>query len=318
METNPLMNWIPYRLSREESNCDWLYLGDNRFLQPFFEETISRCKSLPENSSRFRPSGSFEFIGEAARDVQPVPPAAFIFHVSRCGSTLVSQLLSLDESNIVLSETPLFDQFLRKGRPGFHQDSYLSLLNDSIRLYSVPRTEKEKRVFIKTDSWHVHFYKELRKLFPATPFILLYRQPLEVLRSQQKRRGMQSVQGVIEPEIFGFNKNEIMELSMDQYMAKVLESYFTAFLQIGKSDPNSFLVNYNEGVLPLIEKIAAISGYEIPVHVKENMKERASYHGKYPDEKFAGDSQGTETLAEPGILLALYDEIETLRLSSEK
>ncbi len=51
--------------------------------------------------------------------------------------------------------------------------------------------------------------EKARKLYPQTPFILLYRQPGEVIRSQQKRRGMQSIPGLLEPEIFGFTKNEI-------------------------------------------------------------------------------------------------------------
>src|SRR5690606_34626620 len=122
-----------------------------------------------------------------------VAPTAFIFHVSRCGSTLLSQLLDLDEANIVLSEVPLLDQLLRLPEtfPGISRAQQETALQATIRLLGQKRTGHEKQLFIKLDSWHVFFAATLRKQYPSVPFILLYRAPDEVFESHRRHRGMQ-------------------------------------------------------------------------------------------------------------------------------
>jgi len=41
-------------------------------------------------------------------------PTVFIFHVYRCESILLVQLLSLDKQNIVLAEPPIFNEVSRR------------------------------------------------------------------------------------------------------------------------------------------------------------------------------------------------------------
>ncbi|PAV93766.1 hypothetical protein WR25_26873 [Diploscapter pachys] len=43
-------------------------------------------------------------------------PSALVFHASRCGSTLIAQLLASQARNIVLSEPPPLDNLLRAAR----------------------------------------------------------------------------------------------------------------------------------------------------------------------------------------------------------
>jgi hypothetical protein len=179
-----------------------------------------------------------DVLPEWLHDAGTVPPTVFIFHVSRCGSTLAAQLLSLNEENIVLSEVPFIDEVLRWRNllPNADEAGTLQLLQASIASYAQKRSGKEKRLIVKADSWHVLFYKQLRKLYPQTPFILLYRKPDEVIKSHQKLRGMQAVQGVIEPQLFGFDAEAINLVGLDEYMALVLEKYYTAFLEISEHD----------------------------------------------------------------------------------
>src|SRR5688572_13850722 len=103
-----LKDWIPFKLSVENGidYCRWLYLGEDRFMEPFFDETISKCRRLPENSKRFRVISTADVLPAWADKLNPVQMSAIIFHVSRCGSTTISQMLSLDAANIVLPEVP--------------------------------------------------------------------------------------------------------------------------------------------------------------------------------------------------------------------
>ncbi len=317
--SSALKDWIPYKFFEEGgiNYCKWLYLGVEEFTDPFFDDTISKCMKLPENSNRTRCISSIEMLSEWAEQIVSVAPTAIIFHISRCGSTLFSQLLGLQLSNIVLSEAPLFDELLRWGHKHNKMRQALPLLKAAIGLYGAKRNESYNHLFIKTDSWHIHFYTQLRELYPNIPFILLYRQPDEVIRSQQKRRGMQSVQGVLEPEIFGFDKNEIMQSGLDEYMAKVIETYLTAFIEIIKTDKLALFVNYNEGIVAIVKKIAAVTGIINTEKEMLAMQQRSSFHAKYPEQIFK-EEQHPEPI--PGYLskcFSLYNEIEQLRIAAE-
>jgi hypothetical protein len=259
---------------------------------------------------------SAAILPEWAKQIEAVSPTAFIFHISRCGSTLVSQLLGLQPAHIVLSEVPFFDELLRWGNKNNEMQAALPLLNAAINLYGAKRNGESTRLFIKTDSWHVHFYKQLRELYPQTPFILLYRKPDEVIRSQQKKRGMQSIPGLLEPEIFGFNKNEILKPGLDEYMARVIEYYLQAFVQILNTDKLALPVNYNEGALAIVKKVAAFTGITISEKEIAAMRQRSTFHAKYPEQIFAEAPIQESPPAYLNRSFALYKELEKIRMAA--
>ena len=308
-----LKDWIPYKLSEENGNalCRWLYLGDAQFSDPFFDESYFKCMSLPNNSSVFRPVSGVEILPEWSAQIESIPPTAFIFHISRCGSTLIAQLLGMDPSRIVLSEVPFFDEVLLKG---FKENVSVSqLLNAAIGFYGAKRNGQHSYLFIKTDSWHLHYYKQLRELYPRVPFLLLYRRPDEVIRSHQKRRGTQAVPGLIDPAIFNLSKEGLVNLNMDEYLARVLESYFTSFLEILKADKLAVPFNYNEGAINIVKKIAGLSGISLNAGDVEAMKVRASFHGKYPGQVFEEPALNVLIPAYQERVFELYNEVEIMR-----
>jgi hypothetical protein len=311
---SPLNHWIPYKLlpAADQTLCRWLNTGNKPFTEPFFDDTISICKGVGIHS--LHSVSNIEVLPEWTNGLDTTQPAAFIFHISRCGSTLLSQLLAMDPENVVLSEVPFFDELLRAP---FKQEPYATfsqqeMLRAAIHFYGQVRLGPERRSFIKTDSWHIFFYKLLREMYPHTPFILLYRTPAEVIRSHQKKRGMQAVPGVIESELFGFDEHITTDL--DQYMAAVMEKYFTLFLEVIETDPNTLLVSYNEGMLNVTLQAAQFAGYEISESLKEQMAERCQYHAKYPGEVFSEAAAATPPPAYLQRCLELYDQLEQKRL----
>jgi len=297
-----LANWVPYKLffSEGESYCEWMNTGDRDFTEPFFQETISRCRQF-NNHTRKSISG-INVLPAWSNEIESVPPSAFIFHVSRCGSTLATQLLAQDPTNIVLSEVPFFDELLRGNNIS------PQLLKDAISFYA-PVKNNRKRLFIKTDSWHIFFYQQIRELYPQTPFILLYRRPDEVVRSQQKKRGMHAIPRVIEPGLFGFNEDELLQMNLDEYIGTVLEKYFHAFLNIVEKDALAIPVSYHEGPVAMVEKIVNLSGTSIGPAEMEKIKSRAMYHAKYPYEVFAEEAIHDPV---PDFCRAAYEKYETL------
>ncbi|WP_315819684.1 hypothetical protein [Paraflavitalea speifideaquila] len=261
---------------------------------------------------------SLDILPVWADAVDAAPPAAFIFHVSRCGSTLLAQLLGLNEAHIVLAETPFLDELLRLPFQNKNVDGALlsRVFPAALQLYGQKRKGIEKHLFIKADSWHLCFYQQLRALYPTVPFILLYRKPGEVIHSQRRQRGMQSVQHVVEPEIFGFDRQVIDQYSLDEYMALVLERYFTIMLAISSVDAHSLLVNYNEPILDTMQKIAGMTGIILGEKELQQMEERSRFHAKYPNQVF---QEPLDQEPMPDNLLPvmdLYDQVEARRKSS--
>lgn len=291
---HPLRHWIPYRFVFENGRplVQWLYVADMPFNDPFFDESIGACRSHPYNSSRYKSISSLESMIEWSHWPEELP-VTFIFHVSRCGSTLLSQLTGLNEKYTVLSEVPFFDEILRLPYKINGTDHKLieQLFKAAVKLVGKKRTGKEEQLFIKTDSWHIFFHDLFRKSYPGAPFILLYRSPDEVVASHQKLRGMQAVPGLIEPQLLGFSIAEINELSLDAYTAKVLEEYLLLFDELAHHH-SGLLIDYKEGVMSMMMQIAAHLNMEWDTAHVQQMQERSKFHSKYPQQNFteeAGD-----------------------------
>lgn len=320
---SPVEGWIPIKLYAEDDKllCRWLYVGDKDFKEPFFDETISACRVLPENGHLKRSMSSTDVLVDWEKEFEVIEPTAFIFHISRCGSTLISQMLGLQPCNIVLSEVPFFDDLLRFGKKQNRMSEILPQLKAAIGFYGAKRNENHQHLFIKTDSWHIHFYKELRALYPAVPFFLLYRKPDEVIRSQQKKRGMQAIPGLIEPELFGFKKEDLfdqdgsLKYNLDDYMAKVLETYLQAFHNILQTDKLSFAINYHEEAMTIIDTIASVT--QLPISEVESaaMLQRSRFHAKFPDQVFTEEQVPEPVPAFLQKSVDLYHKLEQLRLS---
>jgi hypothetical protein len=283
-----LKGWVPYRIRQldEGLGCEWLFTGDMNFDRPFFDETISVCKSLPENSKLRHGVSNLTMLDEWVKEIKFISPTAIIFHISRCGSTLLSQLLATDPANIVLSEVPIFDEILQMGFQSGEMNKVFSTFQSVIKFYGVKKNTINQHLFIKTDSWHIHFYKELREMFPDIPFMFIYRRPDEVIRSHKKQRGMHAVPGVIDPSIFGINLNSIDHLNFDVYLSKVLCTYYAAILEIIKKDTQAFAFDYEEGTLNLLQKIVTKCGIRLSGPQLLHMKERSTCHSKFPGQVF--------------------------------
>jgi hypothetical protein len=314
-----LNNWVPYKLTTNDGQiqCCWLNTYGEPFIEPFFDETILKCRGIGSSHAGMSSVSNFMMINEWGKGIDAVIPTAFIFHVSRCGSTLVSQLLATADENIVLAEVPFFDDVLRLPykHPDLDEAFIAALFADTLKYYGQKRSGKESRLFIKADSWHLFFYRQLRSLYPAVPFIIMYRRPDEVFRSHHKQPGMQAVNSLIEPQLFGFNPEDVVNMSPEIYLANVIESYFSKCLEIVTADDQTLLLNYSEGPMPMIERIAAFTKTTLSRQDILNMTERSVYHSKKPGEIFS-EKQDNQTPASLAKAIELYNMLEERRKAS--
>jgi hypothetical protein len=279
-----LFNYLPINLQHGHL-VGWLEAGPIEYREPFFDETISKMRCLPQNRHPFKSTSSLQMMEEWAAGLDCLKPSAIVFHVSRCGSTLLSQLLGLNSNNIVLAEVPFFDDLLRARFKENGQDQS-QFLPHAVSMYGQKRKGNEERLFIKTDSWHLFFNEQWRSFYPDTPFVLLYRRPDEVIRSQMKRKGLHVIPGMIEKEIFELGSLPAMADGYENYIAAVLEQYYTQMLAIANNDPLTHLFDYKEGIGCLANQLLQLTGTWIDGQREEAFEQRLKQDAKDPMKAF--------------------------------
>lgn len=293
---HPVFNWIPVNLIEKDNEIyfEWIYLGDLKYADPFFDETIAKCKSHAYNSKPFKVVSTVENLIEWSGELISVELKSLVFHVSRCGSTMLSQSLASSPENIMVSEAPIIDQILRS--EFFSIDKKSLLIKSVIKLLGQERFQEQQHLIIKLDAWHIFKASYLRSIFPEIPFALLYRNPIEVLKSHQKMMGMHMVPNLLPSIIFGISAKEINEISFEQYGGLVVEKYFQGFLDFYKRDQNVVMLNYNEGMKTVIEKFIAFVRVDYAHDELEKMYDRLKRHSKNENAVFAGDQFKEEAL----------------------
>lgn len=206
-------DWYPVELDPRTRELTWLHLPGERFLDPFFEDTIRRYRRKAPTQTT-----SLEIVRAANPGTSG--PSAIFFHSSRCGSTLMMQLLGRVENCRALSEPPIMDALLQL--PGADDE----LLAGLVRTLAKTSGPQPTRLFLKLDSWHLPHLQQIRRVFPQSPCFFLYREPEAILRSHRRERGSQMVPGMIDSRRLGIDPESINQADLDAYAAKVLTAIF--------------------------------------------------------------------------------------------
>ena len=217
--------WMPIRIHwrPDGPEVDWGFLGDLRFTNPFFEQTVGRGLRHPANLL-FRRETPMAALAELSESSPGLPPAGFIFHGSRCGSTLISQMLAALPENVVISEASPIDAVLRSHLrdPGITEEQRILWLRGLLNALGQRRRAEEKSLFVKFDSWHALFLPLIQRAFPAVPWIFVYREPVEVLLSHSRQMGGQMIPDVLEPAMYGWDADAVKGMSLGEYGGRVL------------------------------------------------------------------------------------------------
>lgn len=223
---------LPYRLEFEPGPplLQWIATDGRALTEPFFERTIARLGGVfPENRSDRRRRTTLD----ALLDVAPgVPLSGIVFHVSRCGSTLLAQMLAALPRHIVASEPPVIDEILRIQRriPDATEAQQIAWLRGAIRALGQTNAVGGERLFLKVDCWSIFQLPLLRQAFPQTPFFFVYRNPLEVLVSLLRMPSYALVRDVVTPTQLGLSREARDALDPENYAAAVLGAFFRAAL----------------------------------------------------------------------------------------
>lgn len=288
-----LGGWVPIRVNWRgaEPTIDWVFAGEARFTEPFFDHTIERLLQKPFNLA-FRRLTNIDALRMCASALPCVKPTGFIFHMSRCGSTLVSRMLASLAQNVVISEASPLDWMIRANirRPGITEDEHINWIRWMVAALAQVRSPMAENFFVKFDSWHTLYFDLIERAFPDVPWIFLYRNPAEVLVSHAKQRGAGTIPGVVEHRIAGFSLEESIAFPPEEYPAFVLATICRAALA-QRNNANGRFVNYTQ--LPQFVRGEMLRHFrsDFSTNDLEQMSEAARYNAKSPDVKFTGDTE---------------------------
>jgi hypothetical protein len=316
--------WVPFDLVAEggETLLEWRFVGDAPFHDPWFEQSVYRHG--PARNGGVRPRRTAIEALDCPPPTDALPLAGMIFHASRTGSTLVTQLLSRSPRLSVLSEPPIVEALIdwSHSRPSVARVPLARRLSAALAFLGRWRHEPEQKLILKAESQHILELSLFQRSFPNVPWVFLFREPEAILRSQRRQRGRQMVPGMIAAERLGVTAAAIDPARLDGYAELVLERTFRAALGPLEAG-QGHLFHYRALPGCVWTELDALFGLELTEAEIHVMREHSRYDAKHPGELFAPDSGARELPPVPSLsgspsapLAELYRRLSELELES--
>ena len=145
---------------------------------PKFRDIITASKCSESNQRKQKLS---IMLREAPAKV--VAPTAFLFHESRVGSTLVSNMLAANPRSLVFSESkPPVDALFHCPRCNTDQERG-ELFRSVVHLMGSSATAHHDYLFFKFQSIVSQKMPIILSVFPDVPWVFIYRSPVQTLMS---------------------------------------------------------------------------------------------------------------------------------------
>lgn len=279
--------WAPANYDPKHRVLEWISAMEKPTL-PFHSEHICAVRSQML-SALIRPRTPLLPLPDPLRLTAQVQPAGFIFHLSRCGSTLVSRSFAGLSKCRVLSESPLLTQVLldRSLSDTQRRAALTFCINTQGQLF-----HPEQHLLIKWNAWDLQFWPLILSLYPKVPVLLLLRDPVEILASQQKSVGFHMVRHPSGPLFSELSRVEANETTLD-YQCKVLRLLLDYSLDVSRQ--SQVLVMDYKNVLPAIaDNIAKWFLLDLSAEERSQVELCQLIHSKTATQFFVADSQSKQ------------------------
>jgi hypothetical protein len=271
---------IPAWLSSQDGSLriHWADLGLEPCREPFLWQTIQRRVATEEDLV----TTSIAALDPHVGDPPAIPPSGFIFHVSRCGSTLVTQMLAALDRVVMLSEPAVLHQLLFAAEAGLPVADRARLLCRLVRALGRPRGEGDTVLVIKFASLDTLHLSLIRRVFPEVPLIFLHRDPVEVLISSlEASSGWLQAKRLGNPLLLsGFSAAELQAMPDEQYALRVLAAFYRSVLH----EPllQTRVVDYSRLPEAVLDEVAPWFGIEVTSEERLRILEVSRLYSKDP------------------------------------
>ena len=279
MDVSELAHWTPVRfnLSTSAPTVDWADLSAERFDEPFFDQTVGRWSTGP----RAKPLVRTGLDTLVALDGEPsLDPAGLIFHSSRCGSTLMSQLLSTVPGVVVIAEPSPLNALLGLDPALVDGATLVRVVRLLVRALGRRRHGDEQHLVLKCTSWNIRRQEILTAAFPGTPWVWVQRDPAEVVTSLLA--GPPGWLGSHTPPVetalrFGVDPAALPAMSRAEFAARAVGAML---LSASVGPARRICVDHAELPAAVWQRVAPHFGIEIDEAAIERMTERSRYYSK--------------------------------------
>jgi hypothetical protein len=281
-------------IANDKPQIEWLDLTGIGFHEPFFHQTVEKARARrPEIKSVFT---DVDALLRTEHFATADPPTGFIFHTSRCGSTLVANACRVLEASRVIAEPPVVDKLISRLFTDAEPDSakellYLTLIKSAVRSLAPVHADFNQRFFLKFACASILQIKLIRRIWPTVPFLVLYRHPLEITVSNLRNlpQWMRSDNNAAaSAAIAGVTEAQLQEMSNEEFCARALGRYYSAAESVW-GDPFTFLVDYDQLSLKTIGRILEFFGAKVSTEEYQAIQESMQLHAKDATRPFQPD-----------------------------
>lgn len=277
--------WFPAGYEPRTRGLAWC-LPVGHATEPFQDQYLSRCLQACVFNQLIRPRTAVAPLLAGAAAITAPVPAGFIFHLSRCGSTLVSGCLAELDDTSVLSESPLLTGLLLD--PSLTDPQKRHALPQLIALQAAPFRGRD-RIVVKWNAWDLFAWPLIRAACPGVPRLLLFRDPEEILASHAQAAGRHMAGdpslAQLDPVFGPVPDGDLLDLRL-----RVLGALMDTMSRLAP-EPGALAIDYACLDTPMLKAVCRHFGLSPDAVAVERMVQRAGRHSKQTDQAFAPDGE---------------------------
>jgi hypothetical protein len=305
VEAEDLRGWLPVDALVEGGRplLRWLNMEGVRLAEPFFEQTVERVR-------RERPGGGelftdFDALVQLEKLADAPRPDGFIFHSSRCGSTLVSNACRALDGAAVVSEAAPVDKLVWQYLPG--DGATLALLRRvflraAVGLLGRRRFPDERRLFVKFSCCSVLRLSFVQSVWQDVPWVFVFRDPVEVMVSNLRTppEWMRSEsQPALAAAVSGAGEAEAARMGGEEFCARALGRFYAAAAEAAGA--GAMLVGYEELSAAKLDEIVRFFGVKPTAAESARIEKITGLYAKdaQPARRFEPDAEEKRAAASP-------------------
>jgi hypothetical protein len=295
LDIEQLRSWLPIDavVRHGKPGIEWMDMANVVFAEPFFHQTVARVRK--ERRPHHTLITDLDELIRLEKVSDSPPPSGFIFHSSRCGSTLVANACRSLSGSLVISEAPVLDKLISRfftdtDETGTKELLYSAFLRGAVSSLGQRRLGNERHYFIKFSSTSILQFPRLRKIWPKVPALFLYRDPIEVIISNlQNIPEWMTVESnpKTSAAVVGLRQEDLALLGPEEFCARALGRFYAA--ASSGMDENTLLCNYHELSPETLLRLVEFFGVSISTEESEAIRRTFRFYSKDPSRTFDGD-----------------------------
>lgn len=292
LQVEHLKSWLPVDAVVDQGRAaiEWLDMTGVELSEPFFHQTVARIKQartpvVTDLDELIR----FEKVSDS------LAPSGFIFHTSRCGSTLLANACRTLSGSLVIAEAPVLDKLISRfftdtDDEGKKELLYSLLLRCAASALGQRRLGSERHYFIKFAVASILQFNRVRRIWPTVPVVFLYRDPVETMVSNlQNIPGWMTVDSnpATSAAVAGVREEDLPTIGSEEFCARALGRFYDALASA--QDENSLICNYNELSPEKLLRLISFFGVSVSGEEAKKIRESAQLYSKDPSRTFQAD-----------------------------